>query len=141
MFASRVKKQVEFEDGSVTIRKLSYHSLEKAREARTAVQAASMRNFGGDVLKALRNEDLGEVAKRVAEQKPGPKEQAKARYAEYDRDSVLVAAIDSWTYGDVTPKAIYDLEEERAARLHREILDLSLPPLESAAAEEQQKNV
>lgn len=135
MFASQVKKTIEFEDGSVIIRKLSWRTLERARQARSGEMAAAARSYGGDVIKALRSETLDELAKKVAEKRADPEERRKARYAEYDRGTLLVAGIESWPYGELNPERIDLLDEEQAERLHQELVDLSLGPLEVAEAE------
>jgi len=134
MFAQQ-KDTVEFPDGSVTIRKLSWKSLEKAKEAQSITAATSLRAYGGDLMKALRSDTVNEAAKLHAEKKASQSEQVKARYAEYDREAVLSKGIDSWSYGELNPERILELEEETADKLHRAILDLSLPPIDKEAAE------
>lgn len=61
----------------------------------------------------------------------------EARYSDYDRQLVLQAGIVRWTAKErdgsdtpVTPDNIADMDEQASVKLFREILDLSLPPLE-----------
>jgi len=129
-FAYLTKKQVEFPDGTVTIHKLSWRSLQGARLTRAMDQAASMRNIGGEILKALRSETVEAAVNKVKEEKTDIDKRRLARYDEYDRGSLLVAGIEVWSYGELNAKAIDDLPEDMAERLHHEILDLSLPALE-----------
>lgn len=149
MFASRVTKNVTIErpEGAVvvTIRKLSGKSLTLAGQQQGIAKARAAGAIGGDALTAfMQMESLKEAA---AAGKPAPDAdpelRARARYAEYDREAVLQAGIVSWTPADptapelptVNPDAIADLDEDVAALLHREVLDLSLPPIDKAERE------
>jgi hypothetical protein len=136
MFASRVKKVVTLNDGDVdvgvTIRKLSARSLEKASDARQSTAIARARDAGGELVKIFRETDEVKAAAAAAKD---PIAAAKARYAAYDRAAVLLAGVESWTSDVKLPQGLDDLDEEAADLLHREILDLSLPPLDPEAAE------
>ena len=90
---------------------------------------------GGDIMRVLREESLGALADQLKERRSDPNERAKARHGEYDMERVLVSGIDSWSYGELTPERILKMEEDQAERLHREILDFSLPPLDPEVAE------
>ncbi len=66
---------------------------------------------------------------------PDLKEQAEARYAQYDPFEVVRLGLDSWSLSDpLTPENITDvvdaLDQDQLTKLHRGILDESLPPLE-----------
>lgn len=133
MFASKVTKQVVFEDGgSVVIRKLNHSALDRAREAKSSKGARSLRDFGGEVLKVLRSDEYTALQEKKAED---PNAVREARYASFDRGVVLVAGIVSWN-ADVklTPEAIEDLDEGTADTIFKEIVDLSLPPLDPKVA-------
>jgi hypothetical protein len=134
MFASQVTREVQIEDVTVTIKKLSGRALEKASEARQLAVAENMRRMGGDVLKSLRDIKTADV---VGE--PDYAAATKARYGQYDRTAVLVAGILRWS-AQVPPStaAIEDLDEDTAEQLHKAILDLSLPPLDPKEFEAQQ---
>ena len=133
MFASRITATVSLaDDHSVTIRKLSATTLDKARDARSADQAKTLRNYGGDILKAIRSEEVNTAAAA----KPEVKVDAKvAHYATFDRELVLNAGIVSWTVPEkVNPDNVSDLDEPSAKAIFEAIIDLSSPV--SAAVEE-----
>jgi hypothetical protein len=140
MFAGQTKKTVEFPDGSVTIHKLSWRSLEKARQARAVEQANGLRNIGGDILKALRSEAVEDLTKQLKQKQSSEDERRLARYADYDLGQVLYAAIESWTYGELNQAQIDQLPQDMAEKLAHEALDLSLPPLDPAKAEAEGKD-
>lgn len=138
MFASKVTKEVELDGGErVTVRKLSYAALDRARDARSSAGARSLRDFGGDIVKVLRSDEFTQVKKEREEK---PEALKAARYAAFDRGTVLQAGIVSWT-ADVklSPEAIEDLDEPSAQKLHEAIIDESLPSLDVKAAEAQGK--
>jgi hypothetical protein len=139
-FASSVKKQVILGDETFNIRMLSWHSLEKASQARQLAQIADLRALGGDLMKALRSDGIAdaaaEAAKSLAAKRATPEGRKKERYEKYDREEVLVASVETWTLPKpVSRESIKDLDPETAAALHREILDLSLPPMDADDAE------
>jgi len=140
MFASRITSEVQLGEERVVIRKLSAFTLDKARDARQATQARSLRNYGGEILKAIRSENLDKVAEEAgvkAEPSADVKAAAKAaRYAEFDQELTLNAGVVSWTVADrkVNPESIADLDEKSAKVLFEAIIDLSAPV--SAATEE-----
>jgi ribosome recycling factor len=127
MFASKIQKQVTFDDGSVTIRKLSAKSLEKAAEQRQIAVAQFTSQMGAEIMKMWTTKDKDAVAAPAAE--VPIEEQRKARYGLYDRFSVLKAGVVSWSYPEKIHDGIEDLDEDAVQKLHEEILDLSLPPL------------
>ncbi len=144
MFASNVKKQVEIQDGdslvSVTIRKLSARILTKAAETRQRQSMAASKELGGELIKVFREDAQQKAGVASDEKKPeelSSEEKAKAaedkreaQYALYDRDEILTKGIDSWTAPVKVKDGVEDLDEETAEKLHREILDMSLPPLD-----------
>jgi len=129
MFASQIQKEVVLEgDERVTIRKLSALTLDKARAAKQADQAKVLRNYGGDLLKAIRSDSLEDVAAAVAAKRADPVVQRAAHYDEFDREVVLNAGIVSWTSDrKVNPESVGDLDEPSAQKLHEAIVDLSVP--------------
>lgn len=142
MFASNVKKQVEIQDGetlvSVTIKKLSARILVKASETRQQASMKASKELGGELIEVFRKDaqQKADAADKDAED-PTPEEKLKAlkekreaQYALYDRDEILMKGIDSWTAPVKREEGIEDLDEETSEKLHREILDLSLPPLD-----------
>ena len=143
MFASRVTKDVVLNDGdldvTVTVQKLSARALEKAREARTVSQAAPLRAMGGDILKAMRSESMDEAAASLRAKRATLEGAKKERYDAHDRFTVLQSGIVRWRGADlpaVSQESIEDLDEDSAQKLHEEILDLSLPPIDPAELEE-----
>jgi hypothetical protein len=141
MFASRITQDVEVSDGQsavvVTIRKLSGNSLGKAKDARTADKLSSIRTASKDLLAFWKDASVEAVAEKLAERQKAEQDatsKAEARYAEYDRLTVLQAGIVRWSSDvKVTPDTVADLDEETADKLHRAILDLSLPALDPEA--------
>ncbi len=146
MFASRITQNVQCDDGehvvTVTVQKLSGRSLEKARDARSAAQIASLRSASKDLLQVMRSDQIEAAAQQLAEKRKkeaaDPKLRAKARYDAHDREHVLNAGIVRWSCEADKPlssETIADLDEESAQKLHEAILDLSLPPLDPVDAE------
>jgi len=142
MFASRITKNVDVQDGDgvviVTVQKLSGRSLQKAREQRSAAQLASLRGASKDMLAMFRSPELDVLAAQVKRQTEDAQARAQARYNEFDREAVLNAGIVRWSCEDrikLSPEAVADLDEDTAQKLHAEILDLSLPPLDPAVLE------
>lgn len=135
MFASQVKKTVEIGERSYQIRMLSWKSLDKAKDARQMSGAAHLRALGGEIMKALRSDNVDEMAKAVAEKDATPEGRAKLRYDAYDRELVLNAGVTQIEGELATPATVADIDPTTADRLYREILDLSLGPIDPAEAE------
>jgi hypothetical protein len=150
MFASRTQKDVEVKVGdtveTVTLRKLSGVSLDKAEVARRMEVIQTVRSFGTELFAAM-GERKAQVEADAAvapapapapKPEPTPEEKAaklkamqEVRYNEYDRQLVLQAGIVRWTAPEiVNPANIADLDEGVSVKLHREILDISLPSLD-----------
>lgn len=136
MFASQITDTVTIGTTVVTIRKLSWSSLDHAQQARSTRAMATVALMG-DAAAALgaraeQNEQKGPVSEA---------ERRTARYQQYDRGAVLQGGLHAWTSDTkLTPKAIEDLDEDTADRLYRAILDLSLPPLDPAEEDVARKN-
>jgi hypothetical protein len=142
MFASRTTKEVTItdKDGTfiVLICRLSADSLDRAREVR---QVQAMKQAA--VMTAM-IQSTPEVEKMIQDAQDRREAKAKdpaavkaARYAQYDRTSVLRAGIRSWS--DTTmpvETGVADLDGPAADVLHRAILDLSID--EPAEVEEAQ---
>lgn len=133
MFAASVKSTVAIGEVSVTIRKLSAKSLDKAAEATQAAAAATARAFGADMVRAVQDatRDIAPAAPVVLT----VEQQKKARYGAYDRGSVIRAGVVEWTAPEKLPEALEDLDEEATQQLHEAIIDLSLPPIDPKVAE------
>lgn len=131
MFASRVKKTVTITDGDetvdVVIRKLSARSLDAAEEAAQARAIKKSRDAGGELVKAFRETATVRPADAAA--------RTLSRYRAYDPDTIVRAGVESWTSKVPVETGVQDLDEEAREKLHREILDISLPPLDPAEAE------
>ena len=144
MFASRITKDVDIQDGAaivvVTVQKLSGRSLQAARDARSQAQLGSLRGASREMLEMIRSPQLDAAAEKLAAQRKSeatdPDAQRKARYNDYDREHVLLAGIVRWSAKpDKSPEAIADLDEDVSQKLHEAILDLSLPSLDPAKVE------
>ena len=132
MFANKITKVVTVKDGdedvSVTIRKLSARSLDKASLARQAAIAETARTLGPDMLKAFQDADAKKDAVAILDP-------AEARYGAYDRGTTLTAGIASWTAKIDLQEGINELDEDTADFLFKEIVALSVPtPEEQEAA-------
>lgn len=119
------------------IRKLSWRTLRRAREARQMDHAQVMRAYGGDVLKGLRGDTLAAAEKQLRDEKEDPEAKRQARYDAHDMGVVLGIGVASVPRAGELAKNIEELDEEEADTLHKAILDLSLPALDpvKAAAE------
>ena len=146
MFASRITKDVDIQDGDsvvvVTIQKLSGRSLQKAREARSAAQLSALRGASKDMLQVFRSSELDQAAEQLAAKRAreanDPEVRRLARYNDFDRECILNAGLVRWSCQDkvaLSSESIADLDEDTAQRLHTAILDLSLLPLDPAMAE------
>lgn len=140
MFASEVRATVTLGDVEVVIRKLSGRSLSKAADVKQIASANQLRAFGGEILKALRDETVDAAVESLKAKKADPKAIRKALYDAYDRDLVLQAGIASWNHKKaLNPESIADLDEDAAKVLHEAIIDLSIP--EKAVTEAVEGNV
>jgi len=136
MFADVIRKQVPVTDEEnreyvVILQKLNARSLKKAQDNRQSEISAQMRQFGGDIFKAIQSADPSKQ-KTVEDQK-------KAHYDQYDRDTILIQGIHSWTLpAEKNPDNIGRLDLETANFLWHEIVDLSDPfkPTAIAKADE-----
>ena len=130
MFASQTSKTIvdkDLQSGSdisVVILKLNWKKL---RDAAEAVSERAMRAAASAPAAML------QVFKDAAPERP-KQEEAGARYRQYDREIVLRAGVKSWSVAVPLDKGLDDLDEPVADRLHHEIIDLSLPPVDAEAA-------
>lgn len=136
MFAHRITKSIDLHDGEtevqVVIRKLSARSLEKAADQKSIDAGKTMRAWGADLLDSIEQRRK----EQEREKKSDPKQ---ARYNNYDRESVLIAGIQSWTCEGITiPDGVKELDEETAELLFHEIIDLSLPPIDKEKIEQEE---
>jgi hypothetical protein len=108
------KVDIPHEPGEwVEIKKLSWRQLTLAADIQTDETIARLKKMGGDLFKSLSNEK--------AKQETNPALQ-------YDRGFVLEAGISRWSYdAEVSKKNIESLDEQTAAWLFEEILDLNEP--------------
>jgi hypothetical protein len=140
MLAYRTRKDVTIGSEVFTIRKLSGSSLEKASAARRINSIREAAALGREALAAFK--EASAARNREKPQEPTPEEKKRARYALYDRDSVLLSGIDAWTLKDEKGRLehiaenVLDLPEEIAQELHEAIVDLSLGPIELAEVRE-----
>lgn len=135
MFASRVKKDIVIKDDDgndikVKIRKLSGTSLDKAAEAYLISVTKMATGLGKEAATMFREAAKDEAAsaeikKKAAEMTPA--EKRKKLFEGYDRDSVLVAGIESWESDVPVLDGIKDLDKETCDLLKTAILDLSIP--------------
>lgn len=161
MFASDITASVPITSSTlgevaVTIRKLSGRALRQAAEARSDADEVRMlrtsrmfREAGlslADMVaeKAAPAKGDGDAPAQSAPPAPAPlsiEQLQRVRYATFDRTTVLMAGVKSWTADrPVTREAIENLEEHVEDALFRAIVDLSLPPLDPAVAEGARKN-
>jgi len=129
MFASRIKKTVTLQDGeetvTVIIRKLSHNSLEKASDVRQGTVAKMARQYGAEMMTSLKD-----YTPPKPEETKAPVDAKKSRYSGYDRSTVLLSGVESWSVPvKLSSQSLDDLDEETAQMLFEEILELSLPPV------------
>ena len=134
------KKTVTVGEDSYGIRKLSWKSLSKAEEARTIAQIGNMRALGGELLKALRSEEVQAAAKLAASEAVAEEKAAanatKARYDAYDQERILSLGVESKNGVPFKPEEVDELDKVTAEILHRAIVDLSDPLPEVVEAEQ-----
>lgn len=111
--------EIPNESVSVVIRKLSHMELKQAAKARQSEGVGFMRELGGELMKSLRDADVGAV-KRIQETQ-------QADINTYDRDLLLKTGIVSWTYDAKLPGATDFLDESTAKFLSEQIFDFSRP--------------
>jgi hypothetical protein len=135
IFASRSTKPFSVTAGDVTVtgtmQKLSWKSLQKARQAVTIENAEPLRAIGGEVLRAINSPALDEQLRELEEQlKKKNADPEAAHYAQYDIEETLVGAITGWDVSGgnrPTRAEILDLEEDIAKALRKEVIDYSDP--------------
>ncbi len=132
MFSFQKKFSIQVGEIAFNCHKLSARNLRLAAEAVSNKQIRDWHNMGPQILEVLRSNAGKADAPAKA---PDLKEQAEARYAQYDPFEVVRLGLDSWSLSDpLTPENITDvvdaLDQDQLTKLHRGILDESLPPLE-----------
>lgn len=167
MSASLVTDVEVIGTSSYTVRKLSYLSLEKAQEDKVLKAARKAAGIGPDIIRLWRENPAaptavpalpaaaGEASTAAPAEKPPIteeklKELREARYEQYDKEHVITAGVKSLTDTDTNVTFVRDSKELKAHladldlaesdRLHRKILDMSLPPMTQELAEELTKN-
>lgn len=127
------------------IRKLSWHELKQAREARSAAVMGTVRSMGGEVMAALprRCKSCGEEKHAGDCPPPGDREDASAADPTnpYDQEVILYAGIASWSYQPALnkenrTKLINGIDEPTADWLFREIVAYNTIPKGEAAKNE-----
>ena len=138
MFASQTTGQLTFENGDgtsvvVTIQKLNWQSMRRAQEEQSTRAMAMAAKAGPELLQMWNKENTNKppVASTATDQ-----ETREQQYRAYDRETVLLKGVRSWTASIDLAQGLGDLDEPTADRLHRAILDLSLPPMTKEAAAE-----
>ncbi len=142
IFVDNEKKQLQFGDLVVVIRKLSGSSLRKAQQARQAADMANFRAMGGELFRVMR-----EPAPKPLAIEPGSEtaEQARARrllqakkdrYNTYDRDDMLVRGIESWSDTRDIATGVLKIADGFQQQIYEEIVDLALGPVDEAELEE-----
>jgi hypothetical protein len=135
----------------VTIKKLNWKKLRDADRAQTEDYYASVAKAPKSVVEGWQkqaDQNKGkepEPPKDDAAKAKALEERYKARAAGYDRDTCFRAGVKSVSIPDVKDqKQLYawldDLDEENAAKIHRAIVDSSLPSLEPEVEEAARKN-
>lgn len=124
-------------DQWIEIRKLSWHDLKKAREARQDNVLGTLRTMGGDVVKSLpgRCRECGE--EKHDGDCPPPEERKDASAAdptnEYDQETILHAGVVSWSYEPALTKEnriarINGLDEPTGKWLHEQLVARNTTP-------------
>lgn len=146
----------------VTIQKLNWKVQKKASRLRyeeaiadaTRMTAAQM--GGAALAEALARAAADRTAKEAAAVGPQPTVTKPAeptpltpaqlerlreiRYGHYDQETVLRGGIRSSSDEKEPDRLIADLDEPAADKLHRAILDLTLPPVDPSETENERKN-
>lgn len=102
---------------AATIRKLNHKILKTAAKARQSEGVGFMREVGGELLKALKDEDEDKLKKIQDKQ--------ESNVNNYDRDILLKEGIVAWTYEGKLPQDTDDLDENTAKFLAEQILEFS----------------
>lgn len=134
MAASDTTDTLEIDGKTVTIRKLNWRKLREASDAQTDAWQARVSKTPKALLDAQASQARETPAVNAAAK---PKQH---NYDGYDRSVVARAGVKSVPGVEKVAQWHDDLDEVDASRLHRRILDLSLPPLDPAAEEADRKN-
>jgi hypothetical protein len=136
MGASNTTGTIEIDGKTVTYHKLNWKKLREASDAQTLAYYAQVSKAPKALLdaQATTTAQAKGSATGVADT---PKEH---NYAGYDRDVVFRAGVKSVPGVEKVNTWLDDLDEVDAKRLHKAILDLSLPPLDPAVEDAERKN-
>ena len=118
---------------SAVIRKLSHRKLAEAATKQQSQGIGFMRELGGELMQALRNEDADKLDRIQKTQ--------EASLSNYHRDTLLEKGVVSWTLtpgiGDTNrTEVLGELDEPTAAFLAEQIFQFSRPETEAEAGEE-----
>jgi hypothetical protein len=133
-----VTKEVETGGETFTIRKLSWKSLARAKQASQVEAASNMKQLGAELLKAMQSSAADQARASIEAKKADPEERRKAHYGQYDMGAILTAGV--VRRGDTSIKLgeTDDLDKPTADALFGAIVDLS-DPLPEVEAEVQGK--
>jgi hypothetical protein len=112
------------EGESAVIRKLSHRKLSEAAAAQQSQGIGFMRELGGELMQALRNEDADKINRIQKSQ--------EANIASYHRDTLLEKGVVSWTLEPALTdsnrtEVLGELDEPTAAFLAQAIFEFSRP--------------
>ena len=115
---------------SAVIRKLSHRKLAEAATKQQSQGIGFMRELGGELMQALRNEDADKLDRIQKTQ--------EASLSNYHRDTLLEKGVVSWTLvpgiGDTNRTDVLgELDEPTAAFLAEQIFEFSRPETEDEA--------
>ena len=118
------------EGESAVIRKLSHRKLAEAATMQQSQGIGFMKELGGELMQALRNEDANKLDRIQKTQ--------EASLSNYHRDTILEKGVASWTLtpgiGDTNrTEVLGELDEPTAAFLAEQIFQFSRPETEDEA--------
>lgn len=131
-FASRVTATIELPfdpPHTVTVQKLAGRHLRKAHDEHMTRLFNEMRDRGGP---SVVKEALGAWASASAGDAKATEQLAEVQADPlngYDEYAIVAAGVKSWTYGEVTPAAIEDLDDDAVRFIALEIMRLTKPAL------------
>jgi hypothetical protein len=134
-FVHKIAGQVYINDElTVNIKKLSGKQLRRASAVKQAEAVRAARDMGGEMMKAFTDA----AADKERERKQlTPEEQREAVYASYDVDTTLELGVTGFSQEKVKLQDgidAFDIETE--CKVFRAIIDLAVPPVAQAEAEE-----
>ncbi len=132
MFASKITQTLSVtipgeEPVSVTIQKLARRSLDAARLAKQRQIAGVAKDMGAEMVQAYEARNAKDEATKILDP-------AKARFAGFDVETVLVNGIREWTADVSVAAGVPDLDEDASQLLFEAIIVLSVPTEAEAEA-------